>query len=94
MSCGRQRLLDEFDVEPGDRLQPVARGREVPRAVDVEPQPDVRPDRGPDGPDPLDQDLGLALGAGLDLERQEPGFDRLPRGLGGRRRARATGSSR
>ena len=81
----RQGLLDELDVEPGDRLQPLDRGREVPGAVDVEPQADLRPDRGADGPDPVDQHLGLALRAGLGLERQEPRFDRLQRGLGRRR---------
>ena len=37
-----QRLLDEFDVEPGDRLEPIVRRREVPGAVDVDPEADVR----------------------------------------------------
>ena len=74
---GGQRLLDELDVEPGDRLEPVLRRREVPGPVDVEPQPDLRTDRLPDRADPLDEDLGLAFGAGLDLERHEPRLDRL-----------------
>ena len=46
---------------------------------------DVRPDRSADRPDALDEHLGLAFRAGLDLERHEPRFDRLERRLGRRR---------
>ena len=71
MSCAAKWLLDELDVEAPNGLQPFGRGLQVPCPVDVEAKRDIRPDRRPDRPHAFDEHLGLAFGAGLDLERDE-----------------------
>ena len=77
-------LLHVLEREPRDRVEPVRRGLEVPRAVHVQPEPDIGADGRPDRAHPVDQDLGLALRTGLQLERGVARVDGLVGGPGRR----------